>query len=59
MEPERCQLRDEHDLGRFKDDSEKFDNVGVLDGLHDLVLLHELEHAVVQALFAQALYRYL
>ena len=56
-EPERREFCDEHDSRRFQNNPEKFDDVGVLDGLHDLVLLHELEHAVVKAVFAQALNR--
>ena len=50
--PERSQLRDEHDSGGLEDDAEELDDVGVLDRLHDLVLLHELEHAVLQTLLA-------
>ena len=50
--PERSQLRDQHDSGGLKNDAKELDDVGVLDGLHDLVLLHELEHAVLQTLLA-------
>ena len=50
--PERRQFCDEHDPRSFQDDAEQFHHVRVFDGLHDLVLFHELEHAVLQPVLA-------
>ena len=56
--PQRRELRDEEDLRRLRHDhAEEPHDVGVLDRLHDLVLLHELERVVLHPLLREALHR--
>ena len=50
--PEGRQLGDEHDLAVVQHHAVQPHNVGVINGLHDLVLLHELQCVVLHPLLA-------
>jgi hypothetical protein len=50
--PEWSKLCDEHNLTIVQDHTIQTDNVRMINGLHDLVLLHELQGVVLHPLLA-------
>ena len=50
--PERCELCDEHDLAVVQHHAVQPHDVLVVDGLHHVVLLHELQRVVLHPFLA-------